>query len=124
MKHLRRCLYVLTLLLTLSMTSFAPTSKDIPLKGRTDDLDNRSIFPQCIYASIDGTSLHSEFIYPIGEVRIVITDLTGSTIVRQETVRINSEQSYGMQLSALPKGNYTIWYYYGEEHLFGEFKIE
>lgn len=123
MKHLKRWLYVLSLLLTLSMTGFAPVSKDIPLKGQKDDLDNRSIFSQCIYASIDGTSLHSEFVYPIGEVRIVITDLTGSTIVRQEAVLINNEQSYGLQLSELAKGNYTIWYYFGEGYLFGNFEI-
>lgn len=100
------------------------TPKSIPLKGESDNLDERSIFPKCIYASTDGLSLFSEFTKPIGEVSIVITDFSGVKNIIQESVLVTNEQSHTLSLYGIAKGDYVVRYYFAGKCLYGEFKIE
>lgn len=68
------CIWVLGLVFPV-IVSAQTTSKSIQVRAGHDYLQNRSLLPKIpVLASIDGTSLYSDFVQTTGEVTIAVTD--------------------------------------------------
>lgn len=77
-------------------------------KGHWGDEDIRSFVPAPPKAyQEEGKSISLNFITPISDLKVVVTDSTGA-IVYEEIVSVSAPQSYLINLSSLDNGDYTL----------------
>lgn len=117
MKHLKKWLYALALILVLSMTGFAPSAEDIQLKGSRDDVDYRSITP--VRAYLDGMDVYVSFLDSPEKVTVIITDAEGLLV---EEVVAFSPQTIQVPIGK-EAGSYNIEIIYGDVCLYGVFEF-
>lgn len=124
MNTLKTWFCILMMAFTLPAFASVQSNKDIPLQGDCDDERNCSVgigYP--VLASIENSSLQSQFVKAIGEVSIVIADQYGK-ILLQESVFVSGAQGYAILLPELPKGTYKVSYLYNGKCIYGIFKID
>lgn len=94
----------------------------IPTKGKWGPTDIRSIFPAPPTASIEGTNLIVEFVHPLSNLTVKVTDNTGA-VVYEENISVSTPQSYTIPLS-VQSGEYTLSLIHNYGTLTGSFVIE
>ncbi|WP_075556474.1 DUF3244 domain-containing protein [Parabacteroides timonensis] len=94
----------------------------IPTKGKWGQTDIRSIIPAPPTASIEGTDLTIEFIHPLSNLTVKVTDNTGA-VVYEENITVSTPQSYTIPLS-VQSGEYTLSLIHNYGTLTGSFVIE
>lgn len=96
--------------------------RQIPTKGKWGQTDVRSIIPAPPTASIEGTDLTIEFIHPLSNLTVKVTDNTGA-VVYEENITVSTPQSYTIPLS-VQSGEYTLSLIHNYGTLTGSFVIE
>lgn len=94
----------------------------IPTKGKWGQTDVRSIIPAPPTASIENTNLTVEFVHPLSNLTVKVTDNTGA-VVYEENISVSTPQSYTIPLS-VQSGEYTLSLIHNYGTLTGSFVIE
>ena len=120
MKH-----FILTLVLTLCgmfCTQFV-FCDTIPAKGKWSIGDIRSIVPAPPTASIEGKVLTINFIDPLTDLTVKVTNNETGQVVYEECISVSTPQSHSVVLNA-DNGNYTLSFTHVLGYLTGEFVIK
>ena len=94
----------------------------IPSKGKWGQEDVRSIIPAPPVAFIEGSDLRIEFVHPLSNLTVKVTDNTG-VVVYEENISVSTPQSYTIPLN-VQSGEYTLSLIHSYGFLTGSFVIE
>lgn len=119
MKHLISTLVLIACGIFYAQVAFCDT---IPTKGKWSIEDFRSVVPAPPTASIEGKVLTINFVNPLADLIVKVTDKTGK-VVYEECISISAPQSKSVILNA-DNGDYTLSFTHELGYLTGEFAIK
>ena len=94
----------------------------ILVKGKWSEEDIRSVVPAPPTASIEGKVLTMNFVNPLADLIVKVTDKTGK-VVYEECISVSAPQSKSVILNA-DNGDYTLSFTHELGYLTGEFAIK
>lgn len=119
MKHLISTLILIVCGIFYAQSAF---SGIIETMGQWSEEDVRSFVPAPPTASIDGKVLTINFVSPLSDLTVTITDSTGR-IVCKECISATTTQSLPIILN-VGKGNYTLVFSHRYGYLTGTFAVQ
>ena len=95
----------------------------ILVKGKWSEEDFRSIVPAPPTASIEGKVLTVNFVNPLADLTVKVTDNKTGKVVYEECISASAPQSKSVILNA-ENGDYTLSFTHERGYLTGEFAIK
>ncbi|WP_293672270.1 DUF3244 domain-containing protein [uncultured Parabacteroides sp.] len=120
MKHLISTLVLIVCGMFCTQFVFCDT---IPTKGEWSIEDFRSVVPAPPTASIEGKVLTINFVNPLANLTVKVTDNETGQTVYEECISASAPQSHSVLLNA-DNGKYTLSLTHALGYLTGEFTIE
>lgn len=120
MKHLISTLFLIVCGIFCTQFVFCDT---IPIKGEWSIEDIRSIVPAPPTASIEGKVLTVNFVNPLTDLTVKVTDSKTGKVVYEECISVSAPQSKSVILNA-ENGDYTLSFTHELGYLTGEFAIK
>lgn len=120
MKHLISTLILIVCGICYTQFAFCDT---IPTKGEWSEQDFRSVVPAPPTASIEGKVLTINFIDPLTDLTVKVTNNETGQVVYEECISVSTPQSHSVVLNA-DNGNYTLSFTHVLGYLTGEFVIK
>ena len=119
MKHLISTLFFIVCGIFCTQLAFCDT---IPIKGEWSEQDFRSVVPAPPPASIEGNVLTVNFVNPLADLTVKVTDNKTGKVVYEECISASAPQSKSVILNA-ENGDYTLSFTHELGYLTGEFAI-
>ncbi len=120
MKHLISTLFLIVCGIFCTQFVFCDT---IPTKGKWSEEDIRSFIPVPPTASIEGKVLTINFVTPLTDLTVKVTNNETGQVVYEECISVSTPQSHSVVLNA-DNGNYTLSLTHVLGYLTGEFVIK
>lgn len=120
MKHLISTLVLIVCGIFCVQFAFCDT---IPTKGEWSIEDFRSVVPAPPTASIEGKVLTVNFVNPLADLTVKVTDSKTGQVVYEECISASSPQSHSVILN-VENGDYTLSFSHVLGNLTGNFVIK